>query len=267
MILINLGSQEMRRKLIIFVFLFSSTLCFFILLAALATAISGLPLSYIKDAALSSVLTLPITLFACNVIVNKYLKSNWEVSQISTAISGGLGLIFSLALFILLGDKSLNMGNIFIGVWIVLLGSIIVSIPGIFCSGTGLTAIFVSSITSGFIANLVSDSSDAAGVAVGISFLSNIVIMGAWISFVGLRNKNSQNIAFKKSTKDNEALMLDLLELAKERQSLLSKAEIIQGLKINIQTADNLLKEAELGELATLEIDEVSGILKYKFHI
>ncbi len=146
-----------------------------------------------------------------------------------------------------------------------LLGTVIISIPGIVCSGIGFSAVFLGSIISGLIAHLISDSSDAAGVAVGISFLSNIVIMGAWISFVGLKNKNYQTVALPKINKDDETLMLDLLELAKERQ-MLSKAEIMQGLKINIQTANNLLKEAELGELATVEMDEVSGILKYKFH-
>lgn len=41
----------------------------------------------------------------------------------------------------------------------------------------------------------------------------------------------------------------------------------MQGLKINIQTTDNLLKKAQSGKLATVEIDESSGILKYRFHI
>lgn len=41
----------------------------------------------------------------------------------------------------------------------------------------------------------------------------------------------------------------------------------MQGLKINIQTIDNLLKKAQSRKLATVEIDESSGTLKYELHI
>jgi hypothetical protein len=87
-------------------------------------------------------------------------------------------------------------------------------------------------------------------------------------AFFGKNNLKRKDSLIKEQSDNSDNLSLfDLLELAKNKQKPLSKAEIMSELKLDIKTVDNLLKDAEINQLCHVQLDGDNGTIKYKFDV
>lgn len=250
----------MRSNLIKYTLFFIIAASGILLISGLVYARYMLNTPNIKDLIISSIPTIFISLLGSKFIINSYRKKQWQVSRLNTALSAALGFFLSLGI-------SLPSGMPILVIIFVVVITVMFAILGILCSSIGSVSVLLSGSFSGAICYLISRNPNLSLIGFASNFLGSIIFISSYISVFILMARSPANALSNRRNDSTEVLLLELLEVAKEKQGLLTKAEIMQALKINIQTADELVKEAEIGNLLTVEVDESTGILKYNFHI
>ncbi|MGI0482238.1 hypothetical protein ACN4EE_15825 [Geminocystis sp. CENA526] len=268
----------MRRRLIGLLLLFSAGLFLianlFNVNAILANTTAS---SYVFASLITPILTSPFSLFSSKLIIDDYNKHNWNIKLINTLISGILGAIYAFFLISMVTQSWMNTGNnitfaleipFIFQVFMIIFGIISGSLLGWFASTISFISLGISIVLSGLLSQFFTDGITPIVLSLSTSFLFNLLIISSvlgFYAFFGKTNKNNQDNIIERQK--NHSDLFNLLELAKNKKKILSKAEIISELKLDIKTVDSLLKEAEINQLCTVELDENSGSIRYKFDV
>jgi len=150
----------------------------------------------------------------------------------------------------------------------IIFGTIIGSLLGLFASTISFISLGISIFFSGLLSQFFADGVTPIVLSLSTSFLFNALIICTLLGFSALFGWGSENnYTNLTKKKDNSSDLLNLLELAKSNKKILSKAQIISELKLDIETVDNLLKEAEINQICTVQLDENSGNIRYEFDV
>jgi uncharacterized membrane protein len=266
----------MRKKIIIITLFFVCSLSLVALLATLQQSFSQSSQEYVRVAIFSSLPSVLISLFGTKLIVDNYQNHQWKVGIGGSVLGVLTGFLYSIITMMVVGQSWVNsQGNslsvdlsLFFDIVITFLSTLIGGVLGLFASTIGFVSVCLSVVVGSQLAANFSDGVTPIIIATTLSFCLSIFVVSTLIAISGiiLPSSKSAKSSIKSTLEDND-LLLGLLDLGRNRKSLLSKGEIMAELKIDIQTVDHLLKQAELGELISVELDHESGILKYRVHI
>lgn len=266
----------MRRRIIGWFLLFSAGLFFIANLFNLNAVLANTAPSYMLSALLAPLLTVPFSMVGSKIIIDDYNKHNWNVSLINTLIGGVLGFIYSLILILLVTQSWINTSNnisfaaeipLFIRLIMVVFGVVIGGLLGWFSSTIGFVSLGLIISLGAVLGKFLSEGVTPIVLSMVNSFILNLFILSLIIGLSALFGKKNKINQIGQSDIANNTNLLDLLELAKSKQKALSKAEIMSELKLDIKTVDNLLKDAEINQLCSVQLDGENGTMKYNFDV
>lgn len=265
----------MRRRLIGLFFLFSAGFFLIANLINISIVLKSAASSYASASLFAMILTTPLSLVSSKIIIDDYNKHSWKINIINTFCGGVLGFIYSCILILLVTQSWVNTSNnasfaaeipALIQFVMVIFGIIAGGILGWFASTMSFISLSITIALGAVLGQLLSDGVTPIVLSMTNSFILNLFIISAILgvyTLFGKKNKINKNDI----NKDKSSNLLDLLDLAKNKQKTLSKAEIMGELKLDVETVDNLLKEAEINQLCSVQLDEETGSIKYKFDV
>ncbi|BFM40933.1 hypothetical protein [Synechocystis sp. LKSZ1] len=258
----------MRKSLIGYSLIFVATLSLLTLLFGFQTVVFPAGIRVTLLVALAPlVMVLPCGL-ASRIILANYEKRQWRVNWVSTGAGGAASFFYSAFIAGLINAPD-SLSSLLI-VLSVSLGAIV----GIFAASLGALGLSGGLIIVILGTSLIQDNPRLLAMTTASSFCVGLLLLSGLMSYVIFFGKPQafQKQAFSQrfdagGLLDLDTLTLALLGLAKQQKKALTKAEIMVELQISATTADTLLKEAEINQLCSVELDQRDGTLRYRFPV
>jgi hypothetical protein len=202
------------------------------------------------------------------IVINNYLKINWQPTKLGTILGGILGGILSFIYIIfILGSSEIGINLplpfIFLTLIVGLSSGIVM---GIYAATIWFLAILLSIVTGSFI-GVFSSSKTVILMSIGGSFLASSSLFSILIVLKALLYKPKKQLTIVSLLSKGKLAseIKSLLDLATRENNILTKTKIVRELEISPEVADEILKYAELNSLCQSYLDEENGSVKYKF--